>query len=112
MRTPALLALCLGSLTACGPDLEALDPLLGRWTSADPRFEGCTLSFDANGYLRLWNKEEHSQVCRILAIEPLANGALTLAYETAEGTEDKLELSLLEDGRLRLRNQEIPWERR
>lgn len=104
--------LALLGLASCEQSVDPLAPLLGQWTSSDPRLAGCTLTFAEGGYLTLWNAEEHSETCSILAVETETDGTLAVIYETAEGTEDRLELTLLENGTVKMRNQEHPWQRR
>jgi len=69
------------------------------------------MSFEESGYVQFWNAEQHSELCLILSLESEPEGSLTIRFENSEGVEDLLELELRPDGRLALRNQEIPWER-
>ena len=70
------------------------------------------MAFEESGHLSLWNAERHSELCRIVEVDAEKDGVLLVTYETTEGTEDRLELELLEKNRLRLGKQGTLWERR
>lgn len=53
MITRAALALSILSLAACGDDLDAAAPLLGRWEQTEPRSSYGTITFEEEGRLRM-----------------------------------------------------------
>jgi len=110
MRVPLVLAL-LGSLVACAPGLDPLEPVLGCWVTDDPRYEDCALTFGEGGVLHLGNARADAEVCHVLQVEPATDGGLRVVFETDRGVEDRLDLVLIDDEHLRIRHQAAVWVR-
>ncbi len=110
-------ALCAFLLCGCRAEIQGLEPLIGRWTASDPRFEQCAIGFSPEGWLVFEQGDGQMDVCRVqeVAVEvaKVANTrCFRVRYEGARDGESSLSLMLEDAGVMRLRNrQDVAWKK-
>lgn len=107
--------LCLPLASGCGLDGRELGPLLGHWTTADPRFEGCAVDFRDDGrilFQQVDGERELLVAVKVTMAPARSSQVFQILCEDTGGEESLLSLALDDGGCMRMgRQDEVTWQR-